>query len=711
VLASLAFAGHGVPQPVPMRQVQDSLQAEDWKSFTRSELLSEALRAPSIVKPMTALSTLFLGLSPASGFVHQVTSIAGESNRVQVLRQPTRCCRGVRMLGRVYDVVIIGGGPVGVSAAVKASSLGKKAILVDGTPPKQVSFTGPTGLFSKALRDASQRIDVKVLRNMAIGDVAIWAQVNELIQSIVGKCGEDNAALLKRSRVPNLRGFGRLAEPDEGGGLCTVQVDYTKSGGGSEKISSHKVLLATGSRAVRLSCLGDMYEPKPPQTLRVFDSDSIKQLAFLPRSVAIVGGGIIAVEFARIFAALSARVTMIIRAKDIPTSLARVGIDRDIGLELQNDLQAAGVKLLFETEVQSAQYVDDKSKTSKSRNGEEKAKPPLQITLVKKDGDGRPMQLFSDMLFTATGRSACSESLDIRRIGGDCSLCKNGDVVTGADLRTVLPGVYAAGDLIGAPQLASTGIKQAEAAIMAMFNEGKAMGNEEGCSPRELLSDTARYPVGIWTIPEVAFVGLTMDAAEARNISVVEGTAKYADSIRGHVHAQTTERGGTRQLKLVVERAPPHRVIGVHIFGDDACELIHYGTTLVQGGKTLADTLALTYTAVTFHELFRLAALDAFDTIERDEWRRVYEVAIADDTGVKMDPKVVTARLLAAGADSTGAENAASLFRKRRYRAQEDFVKFAMRWGDSAGILPAEGTTPFAKTPATANWMSSLLSR
>ena len=169
-----------------------------------------------------------------------------------------------------------------------------------------------------------------------------------------------------------------------------------------------------------------------------------------------------------------------------------------------------------------------------------------------------------------------------------------------------------------------------------MFREGGA--TKGACSPADMIADCARFPVGIWTVPEVAFVGLTAAAAEEQGISVVEGLGKYSESIRGHVHTVGTTkegeylqmRGGKQPritgqtLKLVATRAAPHTVVGVHIFGDDACELVHFGTTLVQAQKTLAEVLQVCYAAVTYHELFKLAARDALSTVVADGWRDVY---------------------------------------------------------------------------------------
>ena len=172
--------------------------------------------------------------------------------------------------------------------------------------------------------------------------------------------------------------------------------------------------------------------------------------------------------------------------------------------------------------------------------------------------------------------------------------------------------------------------------VETMFREGGA--TKGACSPADMIADCARFPVGIWTVPEVAFVGLTAAAAEEQGINVVEGLGKYSESIRGHVHTVGTTkegeylqmRGGKQPritgqtLKLVATRAAPHTVVGVHIFGDDACELVHFGTTLVQAQKTLAEVLQVCYAAVTYHELFKLAARDALSTVVADGWRDVY---------------------------------------------------------------------------------------
>ena len=252
-----------------------------------------------------------------------------------------------------FDLLIIGGGPVGVTAALRAAARGRTAILVDNTPPKQFQFTGPTGLFSKALRDSALRIDVAVLRSMNIDDEAIWNQVDGSVQRILRQSGDNNAGAMAINRIPSLRGRGTLIVPaDDCNARCAIEV-HRPNQPKPNILQADQVLLATGSRALRMPVLEPWYEVEVAGHRRCFDSDSIKSLSFLPQSVVIVGGGIIAVEFARIFSQLKAKVTMVVRSPCLAISLKRVGIDPELAAVLEADLLLEGVEILFESEVAS----------------------------------------------------------------------------------------------------------------------------------------------------------------------------------------------------------------------------------------------------------------------------------------------------------------------------------------------------------------------
>lgn len=336
------------------------------------------------------------------------------------------------------------------------------------------------------------------------------------------------------------------------------------------------------------------------------------------------------------------------------------------------------------------------------RRGKATPQQQLELQLCKAGGDplgeDEARALSVDLVLTATGRRARSANLGVEIIGG--ALAANGDLRVDGSLRaSAHSGVYAAGDVIGAPQLASTGIAQAESAVEAMFGCSQS---SDDCSPAALLSNAARYPIGIWTVPEMAFVGLTREAASAppHCMDVVEGIGRYADCIRGHVHTVGTPREGgylraasAKQrsysthdlrgpaLKLVVQRAPPHVIVGVHVFGDDACELIHFGTTLVQGGKTLADVLSLCFAAVTYHELFKLAAKDAVTTLQQDQWRELYVCmdADGDENGLLEREELVKRLSRFDASEETITDITRTIFTGAPSVSIDKFVKRAMR--------------------------------
>jgi len=365
-------------------------------------------------------------------------------------------------------------------------------------------------------------------------------------------------------------------------------------------------LIATGSRAYRLNQIN--YDGE-----RVFDSDTIKTLSFLPKTVTIVGAGIIAIEYAKIFSRLDCKVTMIVRGKSLAAALTRIGIDNELALELQRDLCLNKVRIIFDAEIDEIEYPSKPEDT----------KRPLNIKLKQPQTGIKKLNsvVKSHILLTATGRQANTGPLNLEKIGVDVD--KSGNVRVDGSLRTSVEKIYAAGDVLGAPSLASTGIEQALAVTRVMFGlEGTEKSAwrapDRSYDPRSLTSDPLKYPVGIWTLPECAFIGWTKEGAEAAGVGgsggVGEATALYQDTIRGHV--QGINFG---VLKLVYTK-PEGKIIGVHILGDDACELIHYGTALAQSGKTVSSVLGTMFAAVTFHELFKMAALKAVNQLSEDAW-------------------------------------------------------------------------------------------
>eukprot|EP00471_Norrisiella_sphaerica_P004546 CAMPEP_0184488024 /NCGR_PEP_ID=MMETSP0113_2-20130426/10481_1 /TAXON_ID=91329 /ORGANISM="Norrisiella sphaerica, Strain BC52" /LENGTH=607 /DNA_ID=CAMNT_0026870487 /DNA_START=528 /DNA_END=2351 /DNA_ORIENTATION=- len=489
------------------------------------------------------------------------------------------------MITKHYDLIIIGGGPTGCAAAEKAAYAGHTAMVIDdpGSGAK-LQLGGPTGLFSKALRDTASRIDVKLLKAMGMSDKSIWSQVQDMCKEIALVETQNTVRRLRSIAVPRIQGRASFVD--------TSSVELELRNGKRVPVSADYYLLATGSSAFR--------DPNIPfDGRRVFDSDSIKDLAYLPNSVAITGAGIIAIEYAKIFAKLGAHVSLVIRDSSFPAAMERVGVDRDIAEELRKDLEETGVELKFSTVVGKFSVPPSISN-------------PMSIELQNRQtGKATGETLEVDTYLFAAGRLPNIGGLGLENAG--IQVDERGRVLVDTNLETSAKGVYAAGDVLGPPGLASTGIEQGAAAVGAMFNDDPDRGKSRsgGFDPKSYLSDPDRFPVGIWTNPEVAYIGLTKAKAEERGFEVAEGNAKYSETTRGRV---SRSRG---MLKLVVDAGKRDLpVIGVSIFGNDACELVHYGMELVQSRRPLRKVLEASHAAVTYHELYKAAAVHIDEQLE-----------------------------------------------------------------------------------------------
>lgn len=253
------------------------------------------------------------------------------------------------------------------------------------------------------------------------------------------------------------------------------------------------------------------------------------------------------------------------------------------------------------------------------------SKAPIVLDLEAKGGGSRPTgatrDLKCDIYIAAVGRKPNTASLNLPAAGIQPD--QYGGIEVNSRLQASSSGgnVYAAGDVLGRPFLASTGMAQGAAAIESMFSEDS---NEEGGSdgpickpgeicmtgenfdPKSLASNPFAFPVGIWSSPEASYYGLSLQQCEEMGINAGEGVALYAECLRGLVFSPNG------MLKLVFDKENG-QIMGVHICGDDACELIHYGMELVKAERTIDDVLGNLYSAVTFHEMYRIAAMAAMD--------------------------------------------------------------------------------------------------
>jgi NAD(P) transhydrogenase len=543
-----------------------------------------------------------------------------------------------------YDLAVIGAGVVGVQAALTASQspYDKRVVLIDAPRAsgmlmneqtgEDLSLGGPTGLFSKALRDTSKRIKVSTLLGMGLREDSVW---NEIINNCVDLASfnsQDMMRQLKQGKVDFIQGMATFTDNDSND-AATTTLNVQLEDGSQQRVQAEKVLIATGSKPF-------LPPGVPFDGRRIFDSDSINTLSFLPRSLAITGSGIIAIEFAKIMRNLGAEVTLIIRDSVPKNALMKIGLDKDVAATLVADIIRSGIVIKRGAQVKSFERMGQK------KDGKEDLanRSPIKLTLEAKGGGDLPSgygstEILCDAYLAAVGRVPNTGKLNLQAAG--IKVDNYGGILVDSKLCTTAKSgnVYAAGDVVGRPFLASTGAAQGKAAISSMFNQvtsdvldcpaddptcsSDGIGQVgEGFDPASLASNPYAFPIGVWSSPEAAYYGLTMDQAKERGIDAGEAIALYAECLRGLVFSPNG------LLKLVFEK-PTGRIIGVHICGDDACELIHFGMECIKGRRTILDMQTSLFSAVTYHEMYRIAASAALDEAGARKRRAAAGVAVA----------------------------------------------------------------------------------
>lgn len=374
-----------------------------------------------------------------------------------------------------YDLAVIGAGPVGVQAAIAAAGSAKKRVVLIDAPRasgqlmneetnEDLSLGGPTGLFSKALRDTGKRIKVSTLRGMGLREDSIWNEITGACIELASFNARDIKRQLEYAGVTFIEGYAKF---EDSGGSHRLIVSQDESSFAKPTavttVSTDKVLLATGSRPFQPSNI-------PFDGVRVFDSDSINGLGYLPKSVVITGSGIVAIEFAKIFSNLGCDdVTLLIRDNSPKNALMKIGLDRDVAATLVADLLRSGIKIERGCEVGTLDVPPPWASNSNFI-------APLKISLKAKGGTcDRPgncvQELKADAYVAAVGRLANTDRLNLEAVGVEID--NYGGITVDSSLRAKGPidgNVYGAGDVLGRPFLASTGVAQGIAAVKNMFS-------------------------------------------------------------------------------------------------------------------------------------------------------------------------------------------------------------------------------------------------
>jgi len=458
------------------------------------------------------------------------------------------------MTAERFDLVVIGGGAAGEKGAAQAAYFGKRVAVIErrAEPGGATVHTGT--LPSKTLREAAlflsgyrQRdlygVSVEVSRDLEVAKLVERKNAVRTLET------ERMLANLDRHRVELVHGTARLVD------AATVAV--VGEDAGLRTFVADAVLLATGSSPFRPPGI-------PFDDPDVHDSDTILEIDRLPASLAVLGGGVIGCEYASMFAALGTDVHLIERSAPVLRFLDAEVIERMVA-----GMEALGVTFHFGERAETV-----------SRRGD---------ALVCSMPSGA--EIAADKVLVTAGRVGNTDGLGLAAVGVETD--ERGRVLVDGHFRTSVPGVFAAGDVIGAPALASTSMEQARVAVCRAF----------GFDYKQEL--TSLLPYGVYTIPEVSSVGLSEEAAAERGIDAVIGRASFADNARGEIIG---DRDGL--TKLVFERST-RRLIGCHCVGERATELVHIGQAVMTLGGTVETFIEMVFNYPTLAETYKYAAYDA----------------------------------------------------------------------------------------------------
>lgn len=440
-----------------------------------------------------------------------------------------------------YDLVVIGSGPAGHHAAIQGAKLGKSVLVVEAH--RRVGGAGlTTGTVpSKALRELALRA-----RGQPIAD---WATA---AREVMGRCREIVArevavyeAHFARNGVTVEHGVARFTGPH------TLRVERDGVG---RTVHAGVTVIATGSRPARAPGV-------PFDGVHVVDTDAVLDLPGAPRSLVIVGAGIVGVEYACTFAALGARVTLVdVRDRLLPF------VDHEIAEALGYQMREAGILVRLGEEVVDVAVSGD---TAVARLRSRK-------------------ELRASVLLHAIGRAGNTDALDLPAAGLEAD--PRGRIPVDLDGQTVVRGIYAVGDVAGFPGLASVAMEQGRRAVC------HAYGRPRAAAARSL-------PYGIYTIPEIAFVGETERELTDAGVPYEVGMAYYREIARGQIRGDAAGR-----LKLLFHR-DDGRVLGVHVIGEGAAELVHIGQAVMNLGGTIEYFVENVFNYPTFAECYKVAAL------------------------------------------------------------------------------------------------------
>jgi NAD(P) transhydrogenase len=458
-----------------------------------------------------------------------------------------------------FDLLVIGSGPGGQKAAIAGAKLGRRVGIVErkhmiggvcintGTIPSKTlreAVLYVTGLSQREFYGQSYRLKDEV----TVGDLTARTQ------HVIGREIDVIRSQLTRNHVQMLTGTARFGDPH------TV---FVTSDGSERKATAEKIVIAVGTRPARPSSVE--FDGRT-----ILDSDQILLIDRLPASMVVVGAGVIGIEYASMFAALGTKVTVVERRERMLDFC-----DLEIVEALKYQLRDLAVTFRFRETVSRVE-----------RHGAPERGGALTILESGK-------RIPSDTVMYSAGRQGVTDILELEKAGLEAD--DRGRIPVDPYYRTKVEHIYAVGDVIGFPALAATSMEQGRRAAYHACGEPI-----EG----EL---THLQPIGIYTIPEISYVGLTEDEMTEQSIPFEVGISRYRELARGQILGDSYG-----MLKLLVH-AENRTLLGVHVFGTGATELVHIGQTVMGCGGTVAYLVDAVFNYPTLAESYKVAALDAMN--------------------------------------------------------------------------------------------------
>ena len=456
-----------------------------------------------------------------------------------------------------YDLVVVGSGPAGRRAAIQAAKLGRKVLVIEqgkrvggvsvhtGTIPSKtlretaLNLSGwrERGFYGRAYR-VKEEISAEDLRRRLI--ITLDHEVEVLEHQFA------------RNRVQHIRGKASFVDP------TTLQV--VKDDGEILHVKGTSILLAVGTKPFRPDYI-------PFDGKAIIDSDELLDIEELPRSMAVIGAGVIGIEYATIFSALDTQITLI-----DPKSTMLDFIDREIVEDFTYQLRDRNMKLHLGQKAE---------KVERLANGQ------CEIKL----DSGRVVHC--EMVLFAAGRMGATDTLNLEAAGLEAD--NRGRLkVNPETFQTSVPNIYAAGDVVGFPSLASTSMEQGRIAARVAVG---AMAKE----PPKF------FPYGIYAVPEISTCGLTEEEVKERGIAYECGIARFRETSRGHI------MGLDSGLLKLIFSLKTRRLLGVHIVGEGATELVHIGQAVLNLKGTVEYFVENTFNYPTLAEAYKIAGLDAWN--------------------------------------------------------------------------------------------------